>query len=182
GVDLRVTVAGAEATSVMHVAEQAYDELKQAVALVIYAEGTTTIEEVVGERLLERDWRIAVAESCTGGLLAKRLTDPPGSSRYVERGFVTYSNASKVELLGVRTEDIAAHGAVSRPVAEQMARGAAERAGVEVGVSITGIAGPGGGTADKPVGTVFVAVRDPSGTVVRMFHLLGTRASVRERA
>ncbi len=182
GVDLRVTVASADAAAVKRVAKQAYDELRAVVAPVLYAEGTTTMEEVVGALLLEHGWRIAIAESCTGGLLAKRLTDTPGSSRYVERGFVTYSNASKIELLGVRKEDVAAYGAVSRPVAEQMARGAAEHAGVDVGVAITGIAGPDGGTADKPVGTVFLAVRDPSGTVVRLLNLTGSRASIRERA
>jgi nicotinamide-nucleotide amidase len=182
GVDLRVTVAGADAAAVARVAERAYHELRTVVAPVLYAEGSTPMEEVVGALLLERGWRIAIAESCTGGLVAKRLTDTPGSSRYVDRGFVTYSNASKVELLGVRNDDIVAHGAVSKPVAEQMAQGAAERAGVEVGVAVTGIAGPDGGSPDKPVGTVFTAVHDPSGTGVRRFHLLGTRASIRERA
>src|SRR5204862_6688146 len=99
-------------------------------------------------------WRIAVAESCTGGLLAKRLTDTPGSSRYFERGFVVYSNPAKIDLLGVDAAALRAHGAVSAVVAEQMAAGAAARAGVEVGVAITGIAGPDGGSEAKPVGTV----------------------------
>jgi nicotinamide-nucleotide amidase len=182
GVDLRVTVAGNDDAAVARVAEQAYQELRAAVASVLYAEGTTTMEEVVGSLLLERGWRIATAESCTGGLVAKRLTDVPGSSRYVERGLVTYSNESKVELLGVSRDTLAAFGAVSDAVAGQMARGAAERAGVEVGVGVTGIAGPDGGTADKPVGTVFVAVHDPAGTMVRQLKLTGTRASIRERS
>jgi nicotinamide-nucleotide amidase len=182
GVDLRVTVSGPDSAAVVRVAEQAYDELKAAVAPVIYAEGSATIEEVVGAKLVERGWRIAVAESCTGGLLTKRLTDTPGSSRYVERGFVTYSDASKVELLGVSAEVLATHGAVSEPVAAQMARGAAERAHVEIGVGITGIAGPDGGSAEKPVGMVFVAVHDPKGTAVRLLRLSGTRASIRERS
>jgi nicotinamide-nucleotide amidase len=140
------------------------------------------MEEVVGIALAQRHWRVAIAESCTGGLVAKRLTDTAGASRYVERGYVTYSNESKLELLGVSAEDLAAHGAVSEPVAAQMAQGAAAKAGVEMGVGVTGIAGPDGGTADKPVGTVFVAVHDAGGTAVRRLALFGTRASIRERA
>src|SRR5262249_60651366 len=104
----RVTVAGADAAGVARVAKRAYDELRSAVAPVLYAEGTMAMEEVVGALLLERNWRIAVAESCTGGLVAKRLTDVPGSSRYVERGFVTYSHASQVELLGLSRDPLAA--------------------------------------------------------------------------
>ena len=182
GVDLRVTVSGTDPEATVRVAETAYDELRATVAPVIYAEGATTMEEVVGALLLSRRWRIAIAESCTGGLVAKRLTDVAGASRYVERGFVTYSNAAKTELLGVTPELLAAHGAVSEAVAEQLARGAAERAGVEVGVGITGVAGPDGGTTEKPVGTVFVAVRDPDGTCARLLKLAGSRTTIRERA
>ena len=182
GVDLRVTVASHDADETVRVAEKAYAELRGAVAPVIYAEGPTSMEEVVGELLVARGWRIAVAESCTGGLVSKRLTDMPGSSRYMERGFVTYSNAAKVQLLGVSEADLATHGAVSEAVASQMARGAAERAGVEVGVGVTGIAGPDGGTADKPVGTVFVAVHDPAGEGVRLLKMFGSRWNIRERS
>ena len=182
GVDLRVTVSGTDEAAVHDATARAYEELTRRVAPVIYAEGATTIEEVVGELLVARGWRIAVAESCTGGLLAKRLTDVPGASRYVERGFVTYSNPSKVELLGVSAADLDAHGAVSAPIAEQMARGARERAGAEVGVGITGIAGPDGGSEQKPVGTVFIALSTPEGEAVRDYRIVSTRAAVRERA
>lgn len=181
GVDLRVTVAGHDAQQVEEVAARAHEELRARVAPVVYAEGAQTMEQVVGERLVERGLKIATAESCTGGLLAKRLTDTPGSSRYFERGFVTYSNESKVDLVGVRPEDLAAHGAVSAPVAEQMAEGAARRAGVQVGVGVTGIAGPEGGTETKPVGTVFIGVHSPEGTAARHFSFVGTRSTVRER-
>jgi nicotinamide-nucleotide amidase len=140
------------------------------------------MERVVSELLLERKWRIATAESCTGGLLSKRLTDLPGSSAYLERGFVTYSNDAKQQLLGVTSEDLIAHGAVSAAVAEAMARGAREKSGVEVGVGITGIAGPDGGTEKKPVGTVFIAVCSPLGEAVRVHRFMGTRSTVRERA
>jgi nicotinamide-nucleotide amidase len=115
-------------------------------------------------------------------LFAKRLTDVPGASRYFERGFVTYSNDAKVDLLGVAAADLQAHGAVSAPIAEQLARGARRVAGAEVGVGITGIAGPEGGTPEKPVGTVFIAVSSPRGEAVRRFRFMGNRVAVRERS
>jgi nicotinamide-nucleotide amidase len=182
GVDLRVTVTGPTPAAVRETSLRAYNELFARVSSVVYAEGGFSMEEVVGATLVEKGWRIATAESCTGGLLAKRLTDVPGSSRYVERGFVTYSNESKVELLGVDPAVIAAQGAVSAAVAETMAQGARERAGVEVGVGITGVAGPDGGSEAKPVGTVFIAVSSPLGGAVRVHRMGGSRSAVRERA
>ena len=182
GVDLRVTVSGMEPVVVHEVAQRAQRELMARVASVVYAEGGRAIEDVVGALLVEKGWRIAAAESCTGGLLAKRLTDVAGSSRYVERGFVTYSNQSKVDLVGVAQADLDAHGAVSAPVAEQLARGARTRAGVEVGVGITGIAGPDGGSDEKPVGTVFIGVSTPEGEAVRRYRFMGSRATIRERS
>jgi len=182
GVDLRVTVTGDDAARVRETSRRAYEELRARVGSVVYAEGEKGLEEVLGEALLARGQRLATAESCTGGLLAKRLTDTPGSSRYFERGFVTYSNASKVELLGVSKAEIAAHGAVSAPVAEHMARGARERAGVDLALAITGIAGPEGGSVEKPAGTVFLAVAWPEGVASRRYHLPGARRVVRERS
>ena len=182
GVDLRVTVSGANPAAVRETRLRAYNELFARVSGVVYAEGGTGMEEVLGAILVEKNWRIAAAESCTGGLFMKRLTDVPGSSRYVERGFVTYSNAAKLELLGVDEGTLATQGAVSAAVAEQMARGARERAGVEVGVGITGIAGPDGGSENKPVGLVFVALASPLGEAVRLLRLHGSRSTVRERA
>jgi nicotinamide-nucleotide amidase len=182
GVDLRVTVAGANETQVKETAGQAYAELKALVGGLVYAEGERAMEDVVGEALLERGWRIATAESCTAGLLSKRLTDVPGSSRYFDRGFVTYTNEAKAELLGVSEADLAAHGAVSAAVAGQMAYGARHRAGVDLGVAITGVAGPDGGSAEKPVGLVFVALSSSEGETVRRFQFAGTRATIRERS
>jgi nicotinamide-nucleotide amidase len=182
GVDLRVTVAGESAAKVRAVAQRAHDELAARVRGALYAEGERAMEEIVGDHLLARGWRIATAESCTGGLLAKRLTDVPGSSRYVERGFVTYSNAAKVELLGVKAADLEEHGAVSAEVAGQMAAGARARAGVEVGVGITGIAGPEGGSEEKPVGLVYLGISSPAGDAVRKLRFTGTRRVIRERA
>ena len=182
GVDLRVTAVGANAKQVRDSAERAYAELGARVRGVVYAEGAQGMEDVVSERLRARQWRIAVAESCTGGLLSKRLTDVPGSSHYMDRSFVTYSNEAKLELLQVDPEVLAAQGAVSAAVAEQMARGARDAARVEVGVGISGIAGPDGGSEQKPVGTVFIAVCSPLGETVRVHRFMGTRATVRERA
>lgn len=182
GVDLRVTVAAPDRVAVEEVAGRAYATLTKLVGPVVYAEGRRRMEEVVGEALVERGFRIAVAESCTGGLLAKRLTDTPGSSAYFERGFVTYANRAKVELLGVNEADLDAHGAVSAPVAEQMAAGARRAAGVEAGVGITGVAGPSGGSDEKPVGTVFIAVASPLGAAVRNYRFFGPRDAVRERS
>jgi nicotinamide-nucleotide amidase len=182
GVDLRVTVSGGNEDDVHTVIGMAYEQLKQRVAGVLYAEGATGMEEVVGELLLARGWHIAAAESCTGGLFMKRLTDVPGSSKWVERGFVTYSNASKTALVGVNAALIEAHGAVSAPVAEAMARGARTAAAVELGVGITGIAGPDGGSQQKPVGTVFIAVATAESSAVRDYRFVGSRAVIRERS
>ena len=131
-----------------------------------------------------RGWMVATAESCTGGLVAALLTEIPGSSDVVERGFVTYSNEAKSEMLGVPAAVIAGHGAVSEPVARAMAEGALAHSRAQVAVSITGIAGPGGGSAAKPVGLVHfgLAVRDgPSQHLQRRYGDLG-RVEVRARA
>jgi nicotinamide-nucleotide amidase len=131
-----------------------------------YGVDDETLEGLVGRLLRARGWTVALAESCTGGLVGHRLTQVGGSSAYFERGLVVYSNAAKQTLLGVPDMVLREHGAVSAACAEAMARGARERAGADVGVSVTGIAGPDGGTPTKPVGTVFVALADARGTVV----------------
>lgn len=115
----------------------------------------TAATQELAALLLQRGWTLATAESCTGGLIAGACTELAGASAWFERGFVTYSNAAKTELLGVPAELIAQHGAVSEPVARAMAAGAARRAGTRVSVAVTGVAGPSGGSPDKPVGTVW---------------------------
>ena len=142
--------------------------------------------QALAEALRARGWRIATAESCTGGLAAAACTMVAGSSDWFERGWVSYSNAAKTELLGVPAALIAAHGAVSDPVARAMAEGALLRAGVDLAVAITGVAGPGGGTPAKPVGTVWLALaaRGPSGapqTRAERLQLDGDRSAVREQ-
>ncbi len=129
---------------------------------------------------LERGLTVATAESCTGGLIAKLITDVAGSSAYFRGGVVSYSNEAKSQLLGVREEELAAHGAVSAQVARSMASAARSRVGADVAVSVTGIAGPGGGSKAKPVGLTYVAVADAAGTDVRRFVWSGDRAGVRE--
>lgn len=138
------------------------------------------LEQVIGDLLVARGWRLAVAESCTGGLVTSRLTRHAGASAWLDRAFVTYSNAAKTELLEVPKALLAEHGAVSAQVAAAMAEGARRRAGVDVALAVTGIAGPGGGTEDKPVGLVYIAVSSPSGTTTKTLRLLGDRTFIRE--
>jgi len=157
-------------------------ELRAVLGTAVYSLDGRNLESVVGDLLRERGLTIAVAESCTGGLLTSRLTDVPGSSAYVERGFMCYSNRSKVELLGVDESVLAEHGAVSEAVAQAMAAGARMRAGTNVGIGITGIAGPDGGTPDKPVGTVAIALDVDGVTRVRTFQFIGGREQVKFQA
>lgn len=148
---------------------------------MIFSEDGSLVDDQVA-RLLEGR-RIATAESCTAGLLAARLTDRPGSSAYVAGGVVAYANQAKIDLLGVDPALIEAHGAVSQEVAEAMALGAVERFGADTAVAITGVAGPDGGTPEKPVGTVWFCVRLAEGvTVIRSLQLPGARPDVRERS
>jgi competence/damage-inducible protein CinA-like protein len=144
-----------------------------------YGRDGESLEQVVGRRLRERQLMLAVAESCTGGLLGHRLTNLPGSSAYFERGVVVYSNRAKTELLGVPESVLTAHGAVSRPTAEAMARGICATACTSCGLSITGVAGPDGGTPAKPVGTVFVGVAVEGDVTSRRFLFSGDRASIK---
>jgi nicotinamide-nucleotide amidase len=148
----------------------------------IFSEDGRELDEVVAGMLLERGLTLSLAESCTGGLLSARLTSVPGSSRFLDRAFVTYSNASKTELLGVDAELIAAHGAVSEAVARAMASGARRRSNTALGLAITGIAGPDGGSPDKPVGTVFIALSGFPGDPVRRALFPGERERVRYQA
>jgi len=144
-----------------------------------YGQDADTLETVVGRMLVERGLRLAVAESCTGGLLGHRLTSVPGSSAYFERGVLAYSNRAMEELLGVPESLLSAHGSVSAPCAEAMARGAATLAGSSCALAVTGIAGPEGGTPAKPVGTVFVGLATGEGALARRFFFAGDRAAVK---
>lgn len=148
----------------------------------VFSHRGETLEQVVGLRLTVKGYTIATAESCTGGLIAKRLTDVPGSSRYFREGVVAYANEAKTRLLGVPAELIAAHGAVSAEVAEAMAAGVKARAGTTIGVGVTGVAGPDGGTDEKPVGLVYVGVAGDFVATHRKFILPGDRDRIRHLA
>jgi nicotinamide-nucleotide amidase len=149
---------------------------------LVSADGTTT-DELVATGLLGRGWMVATGESCTGGMLASRLVDRAGSSAYVAGGVVAYSNEAKTALLGVPPDMIATHGAVSPEVARALADGARARFGADVGVGITGVAGPDGGTEAKPVGYVCFCVTTADGQVIARDRVLpGSRADVRERS
>jgi len=145
----------------------------------VFAVDQETLERIVGNLLRSHQATLAVAESCTGGLIAHRLTDIPGSSDYFERGIVVYSNRAKIELLKVPEELLAAVGAVSGPVAEKMAEGVREISRSTLGLGVTGIAGPGGGSEGKPVGTVFIALTSPQGTLSRKYQFWGNREQIK---
>jgi nicotinamide-nucleotide amidase len=172
-------------------AEETYDAFEAVVrerhSDTLFSEDGSTVDEQVAALLRGKDGAptqtIATAESCTGGLLAARLTDPPGASDYVKGGVIVYANDAKVAQAGVATELIERHGAVSAEVAEALADGARSRLCADVGVGITGIAGPGGGSEEKPVGLVWLSVAGPDGEhLTRSVNLPGTRVDVRDRA
>ncbi|MEN6627233.1 MAG: competence/damage-inducible protein A [Candidatus Sumerlaeia bacterium] len=183
-VDVRMTFFGRDdAESVAMEAEWRARIVEIIGARHVYGENDTTLEDAVGSLLRARGQTVAVAESCTAGLLAARLTESAGSSDYFVEGFVTYANEAKRARLGVSEELLAKHGAVSAEVAEAMARGARAASGADWAVSITGIAGPGGGSAEKPVGLVYFGLAGPDGSVkVERRQFLGARAVVRSQA
>jgi nicotinamide-nucleotide amidase len=181
-IELHLTMRSENAMVASARLEQAVGELSDVLGSDVFSIDGRTLEEVVGALLRDRHVRLALAESCTGGLTASRLTDVPGSSDYVERGVVCYSNRSKVELLGVPPTLIETHGAVSEEVALEMARGIRDRAGVDLGLGITGIAGPGGGREEKPVGTVFVAAVWTGEPSLRRFRFPGSRDMIKFQA
>jgi len=167
-------------------AEQMAEEderlLAELLGELIYGRGEQTLAEVVGEKLAQQKKTIAVAESCTGGTLAKLLTDIPGASRYFTYGWVTYSNIAKISELGVEADLIEKYGAVSDRTAEAMARCAKKRAGADFAIGITGIAGPTGGSEQKPVGLVYISVNSKEGCEAKRFIMSGDRDSIRFRA
>ncbi len=178
-IELHLTAVAAGEGEAARVLDPAVAALQEALGPSVYSTDDQAMEVVVGGLLLRHTMTIAVAESCSGGLLASRLTDVPGSSAYFDRGVVCYSNAAKIEWLDVPPALIDAHGAVSEPVAQAMAEGVRTRARSSVGVGITGIAGPGGGTPAKPVGTVAIAVVTPDASRVRTFRFVGARDMVK---
>jgi nicotinamide-nucleotide amidase len=179
------TVSGGDIT--LHVVAEADNERKQKIVeilgSVVYSTEDKTLPEVVGELLRQKRMTLATAESCTGGLVGKLITDVPGSSDFYRGGWVTYSNESKNRELGVPEERLKKHGAVSEPVAGAMAQGAVRKSGADAAIAITGIAGPDGGTEQKPVGLVYIAVQIGKNLEVREFRFAPiSREMIRQRA
>jgi nicotinamide-nucleotide amidase len=177
-VRLRLSARGAGAAERLSALEK---EIRNRLGDRIYGTDDETLESVVGQLLRARPATLSVAESCTGGLIADRITDVPGSSEYFVAGIVAYANAAKIRFLGVEERIIREHGAVSEECARSMAEGARARTGTDFALAVTGIAGPGGGTAEKPVGLAFLAVADSSGTVVEKHFWPGTRSQFKRR-
>lgn len=181
GVDLRITARGVSAERADVLLAEAIQRLRERVGVYAYTADDTDLAAVVLDVCRRIGLTLAVAESCTGGMLGERITSVPGSSDVFLGGVIAYHNEIKRSALGVRQEDLDRFGAVSEPVALQMAEGVSRQTGADVGVSVTGIAGPGGGTAEKPVGLVWIAVHWTD-SKARPFHLIGDREEIRQRA
>jgi len=181
-VDIRLTARGKNRDEAVRLLKELGNQIDQELDNYIFARDEQSLEEVVGMYLVMKNATIATAESCTGGLVAERLTNVPGSSRYFMSGVVCYSNESKMELAGIPPLLLEMQGSVSAEVAHGLAEGIRSRAGTTVGVGITGIAGPTGGTTEKPVGTVHIAVATATETEHRPFLYPGNRERIRWQA
>lgn len=181
-VDVRLTVAAPSAQEARRRLGPVERRLRRALGATVYGSGEDSLEEIVGALLLQRRCTLGLAESCTGGLVTDRLTNVPGSSRYIRGAIVGYANEVKRRLLGVPRTLLAQHGAVSAPVARAMAQGARRALGADLGVALTGIAGPSGGSAEKPVGLVFIGFSDGRRTIVKRLQLLGNRTAIKTQA
>ena len=172
---VRVTAKAESAEKAEEMCRPVAEQIRERIGDYAYGINVDSLEKLVVAMLKERNMTVATAESCSGGLLAKRITDIPGSSSVFEMGAVTYANRIKTQLLGVPEEMLAEHGAVSEPVAAAMAQGIRKAAGSDIGIGITGVAGPDGGTEEKPVGMIYVGLCDEKGTVVRRVKVFSQR-------
>ncbi len=182
GVRLRITVKAATEQEADSIIAEVEGKIRAKAGGFIYAAGEVDLEAIVGQLLSERKLSISVAESCTGGYVSHRITNISGSSTYFDRGVVSYSNAAKTEILRVPEELIKKFGAVSEEVARAMAEGIRTVSGTDLGLSITGIAGPTGGTPDKPLGLVYVGLADRNGTVLKKYLFPEERLRFKDRA
>jgi len=176
---ITISLRGQDEPTVIKELDRVEMEVRRLVGSYIFAAGDQNMEEVVGHLLLEKNLSISVAESCTGGLIGHRLTSVPGSSSYFHGGVVVYSNQSKVDLLRVDPRTLETHGAVSERTVEEMARGVKDRIKTDLGLAVTGIAGPDGGTRQKPVGTVHVGLAAREKTFSREYRFWGNRVQVK---
>ncbi|MCK4257723.1 MAG: competence/damage-inducible protein A [Halanaerobiales bacterium] len=177
---LKVTAKAQDIDKAKDMMSGTIEELYQRLGSYIFGEDDETLEEIVGHKLKGLGLKLATAESCTGGLIAHRITNIPGSSEYFDRGFVTYSNSAKQEQLGVSAEILAKYGAVSPETARYMVKGALKYSDADLAIAVTGIAGPGGDTKDKPVGLVYCAIGDQHGNIeIFDFHFWGEREKIK---
>lgn len=181
-VTFRITAKAKTQEKGIKLMEPMESEIRRRLGNDIYGEGNTTLENVLGEMLVNKKLTIATAESCTGGMVAAKIINYPGISSVFKEGAVTYSNEAKINRLGVSIEILDKYGAVSSEVAAEMAKGIAKTAGTNIGISTTGIAGPDGGSADKPVGLVYVGIYINGQVKTKMLKLSGDRQKIRERA
>lgn len=179
GVDILIIAHETSAEQAQSLSDRTEAVIRQKLGDAVYGVDGQTMEEVVGALLKQRRFKLAVAESCTGGLIGARITNISGSSEYFERGAVTYSNTAKTEMLGVPAQLIEHHGAVSSEVAAAMAQGIRQAAKTELGLSVTGIAGPAGGSEQKPVGLVYTALASSQGVKTAEHRFLGDREQIR---
>ncbi len=181
-IEIHLTARGRTETDANTLLDRLSEQIEERLGNAVFSFAGEKMEEVVGLKLAVGGYTLSVAESCTGGLIAQRLTEVPGSSKYFIEGVVAYANDAKTRTLGVEPILLLEHGAVSAPVAEAMAEGIRKRAGTDFGLSVTGIAGPGGGTEEKPVGLVYIALADDVKTDHRKLKLPGDRQLIRWRA
>ena len=182
GVDIRIISHQASAEQAQALVDRTDAVIRKMLGDAVYSVDGQAMEEVVGALLKQRRLKLAVAESCTGGLIGARITNIAGSSEYFERAAVTYSDTAKTEMLGVPAELVGRHGAVSSEVAAAMAQGIRQAAKTDLGLSVTGIAGPGGGSEQKPVGLVYMALASSQGVKTTEHRFLGDREQIRARA
>ncbi|MFO0611329.1 MAG: CinA family nicotinamide mononucleotide deamidase-related protein [Polyangiaceae bacterium] len=181
-VDVKVLARSTSQSAAREVACRAAAEAKERLGDVVYGEADDTLPDITARELRVRGYRLAIAESCTGGLISHLLTTSPGASEYLIGSAVTYANSAKTRLLGVSEDTLRGHGAVSAEVAAEMAEGVRRLCETNVGVAVTGIAGPGGGSAEKPVGLVYWAVAHPGGTIVKDRVFSGSRGEIQSHA
>jgi len=181
-ITLHIIATAKDSRTAEQMAEKDEDELAELLGNLVYGRGEESLAEVVGRKLTEQNKTISVAESCTGGLIGKLLTDVPGASGYFKYGWVTYSNEAKISELGVKADLIETEGAVSKAVCEALAKGARKKAASDISVGVTGIAGPSGGSEQKPVGLVYISVSSDQSSETRRFVFSHARRFIRQRA
>ncbi len=181
GVKIRLSMRSSDEDYSLSKIELVENRIREKVGEFIYADEEISLEELIGKILTERKLKFAIAESCTGGMICNRITNVPGSSNYFERGVVSYSNESKIQILGVKKETIAKYGAVSEQTAIEMARGVRLISNADIGISTTGIMGPTGATQTKPVGLVFIGYSDKEREFAKQFNFADNRIRNKER-